>query len=51
MINKSGYYSSIKLVMDEQIIQTLLDEANRLSVTPDYIVEQFIGGVLQGRTP
>ncbi len=42
MITKSGYYSSIKLTMDEQVIGALFEMANRHNDTPDHLIEQLV---------
>ena len=45
MIELSGYYSTIRLTMDDAAIEALFTMANRHNDTPDHVIEQLVGAL------
>jgi hypothetical protein len=45
MIQKNGYFVKFSALIDEQVCLALFDHANKLSITPDSLLEQLIEAV------
>ena len=47
MIKKSGYYSTFRLHIDENVGLALYEAANKHNVTPDYYIENLLESLLR----
>jgi hypothetical protein len=42
MVERSGYFSKLCIIIDEGVCNALYEYANTLHTTPDHVIEQLV---------